>query len=341
MGRWGLRQIATLCVLVWVMAACAPTLPPLPLETPTAAEATLILRTLASPPATPRTPGTATPAPATPPAADHSPAPAPSATPLYYTVTEGDTLAAIAERFGVSITALQAANGDLPPRNVYPGQVLLIPAERDRPSTATLARYLLTSTPAFQSLPAPICYRTPADEVVCLGWAANPASASPLMAVSVQVTLVDTAGEVIARRAASLPQAAILPGTRAAYAVRFQAPPAFASADATLLGDVLPAGAALPVIPLTVIEQTMTVEGNLIRVGGRLRHEGPAAVDSLLVIGVLVDSDDRLTGLRIERPAGSLDAGDSLAVDMLITPLATGTVSALLYAEGRPVISEP
>lgn len=337
MGRWGLREIAKLCVLVWVMAACAPTLPPLPLEVPTTAEATLILRTLASPPATPRTPGTATPAPATPSAAATSAAPAPSATPFYYTVTESDTLARIAERFGVSIAALQAANGDLPARLVYPGQVLLIPAERDRPATATLARYLLTATPGIQPLPAPACYRTPADEVVCLGWAANAESVAPLISVTIQVELIDATGQAVNRRAASLPQAAILPGQRAAYAVRFQAPPSFVSARAGLLGDSLPGEASLPVVPLTISEPTLTTDSGLIRLAGQVRHDGPAPVGDLLVIGVLYDDADRITGLRIERPEGTLAPGATLAVDMLITPLAAGTTRAALYAEGRPI----
>lgn len=335
MGRWGLRQIAKLCVLVWVMAACAPTLPPLPLEVPTTAEATLILRTLASPLATPRSPGTATPAPATPSMAVTSATPAPSATPFYYTVTESDTLARIAERFGVSIAALQAANGDLPARLVYPGQVLLIPAERDRPVTATLARYLLTATPGIQSLPAPACYHTPVDEVVCLGWAANAESAAPLTGITIQVELIDATGQVVTRRAASLPQATILPGQRAAYAVRFQAPPSFASARAGLLGDSLPGEASLPVVPLTVSEPTLTIDGGLIRLAGQVRHAGPTPVGNLLVIGVLYDDADRITGLRIERPEGTLIPGAALAVDMLITPLAVGTTRAALYAEGR------
>jgi len=340
MGRWGLRQIATLCVLVWVMAACASTLPPLPLETPTTAEATLILRTLASPLATPRTPGAATPAPLTPRPATPTAAPAAPATPFYYTVTESDTLARIAERFGVSIAALQAANGDLPARLVYPGQVLRIPAVQDRPSTATLARYLLTSTPAFRPLPAPACYRTPAAEVLCLGWAANTESGAPLTGASVQVELVAADGRVVARRAASLPQAVILPRTRAAYVVRFQAPEAFAHSRAALLAYSLPEEAALPVIPLTVVEESLAAEGGLVRLAGRLRHDGPVAVGDLLVIGVLYDEEDRITGLRIERPTGTLAAGETLVVDMLITPLAAGTARSLLYAEGTPVTGE-
>jgi LysM repeat protein len=42
-------------------------------------------------------------------------------------VVEGDTLAEIAQRFGTSVGALQAANGIEDPDEIQVGQVLVIP----------------------------------------------------------------------------------------------------------------------------------------------------------------------------------------------------------------------
>jgi len=68
---------------------------------------------------------TPTPVPATPaPTAVPTPAPTPVRT---YTVAEGDTLAAIAGRFGTTTSALQAANGIADPDEIVIGQVLVIP----------------------------------------------------------------------------------------------------------------------------------------------------------------------------------------------------------------------
>lgn len=80
-----------------------------------------------TPSATPTPSPTPTPVPATP-----VPTPVPTAVPpppppQTYTVQQGDTLAAIAQRFGTTTTALQQANGIEDPNQILIGQVLVIP----------------------------------------------------------------------------------------------------------------------------------------------------------------------------------------------------------------------
>jgi LysM repeat protein len=87
---------------------------------------------------------TATPSPSPTPTPTQSPSPTPAATPQptsaptaapppppppqqTYVVQEGDTLAAIAQRFGTSVSALQSANGIEDPDEIIIGQVLVIP----------------------------------------------------------------------------------------------------------------------------------------------------------------------------------------------------------------------
>ena len=55
---------------------------------------------------------------------------------INYVVRPGDTLSGIAERFGVSLKALEAANPQIPdPNLIFPGQVIVIPVNPPPPGT--------------------------------------------------------------------------------------------------------------------------------------------------------------------------------------------------------------
>lgn len=56
-----------------------------------------------------------------------TPTPVPAPTPRTYVVAEGDTLAEIAQQFGTTVEAIQAANGIEDPNAISVGQVLTIP----------------------------------------------------------------------------------------------------------------------------------------------------------------------------------------------------------------------
>ena len=95
-----------------------PTVEPTQRPTPTASPTP-------SPTQTPSpTPVPATPVPTPVPTAAPPPPPPPQQT---YTVQQGDTLAAIAQRFGTTTSAIQQANGIEDPNQIFIGQVLVIP----------------------------------------------------------------------------------------------------------------------------------------------------------------------------------------------------------------------
>ena len=99
--------------------------PPSPTPVPTATASPIPSPTAtATPVATPSAAPSlsATPEPTVAPTAP--PPPPPQAT---YVVQAGDTLAAIAQRFGTTVAALQGANGIANPNEIMIGQVLVIP----------------------------------------------------------------------------------------------------------------------------------------------------------------------------------------------------------------------
>src|SRR5262245_26509546 len=60
--------------------------------------------------------------------------PLPSPTPFTYTVQQGDSMSVIAEKFGVKLEDLQAANPEVSSNAMSIGQILRIPSNPDNPS---------------------------------------------------------------------------------------------------------------------------------------------------------------------------------------------------------------
>lgn len=281
MGRWGWRQIATLCVSVWVIAACGPTLPAATLDPEALSSATLVLRTDSPPSATPRAPSAQT-----------------TGAPQLQQTREASSPAPDA--------------------------------------TETLTRLLITNTPPPLPLSPPTCLRTAADEVLCLGWIDN-ALGQPLTGVRVEVVLHDSGGAVLDRKSTTLVQQAVLPAEGAPWTVRFpQGPRAFAYADASLLAADLTTSAALTSMPLSITYSRQVIEGDLVRVVGAARNDSADPLTDLLVIATLFDDTGRISGFRVQRLGQTLASGETLPIDMLLTPLVMGTARHLVYVEGRP-----
>lgn len=99
-------------------ASPSPTVSPTPTATP---------RPTPSPTVEATPSPTAVPTPVPTPVATPAPTPPPAPVQTTYVVQGGDTLAAIAQQFGTTVEALQAANGIEDPDEIFIGQVLVIP----------------------------------------------------------------------------------------------------------------------------------------------------------------------------------------------------------------------
>ena len=111
--------------------------------------------------------------------------PLPSPTPFTYTVQAGDSMSLIAEKFGVSLDDLQAANPEISSNAMSVGQVLHIPSNPDNPSGEP------TPTPAPYVIQQIKCYPTANRGMWCFVLALND-SPDFMENLSAQVTLVDS-----------------------------------------------------------------------------------------------------------------------------------------------------
>ncbi len=130
----------------------------------------------------------------------------PSPTPFVHIVTKGDTLLAIAFKYGVALDQLLAANPDIDPHFLSVGQSLNIPGPNGEPVQSLLP----TSTPVPLVVSATRCYPTPSDQLICLVTVSNLGDTA-VEAVSGQISLLSSAGETLASQLAYAPLN-LLPG---------------------------------------------------------------------------------------------------------------------------------
>ena len=130
--------------------------------------------------------------------------PAPSPTPFIYSIARGDTLSLLAQRFGVSVEVLLAANPGLAPEALSVGQKLNIPAAGQSFIAGSL------STPAPLELGAVRCLAS-AGGTVCLAPLRNPYP-DALENVKVELTLLDSNGHSVGSQEAILPLNILAPG---------------------------------------------------------------------------------------------------------------------------------
>jgi LysM repeat protein len=138
---------------------------------------------------------------ATPPA---TPSPAPSPTAFTYSIARGDTLNALAQRFGVTLDALLAANPGLSPATLSVGQKLNIPVAGQNFAPAPLA------TPAPLEIGPARCLPS-ASGSICLAPLRNPYPQA-LENVQVEMTILDAAGQPLDSQPALLPLNILAPG---------------------------------------------------------------------------------------------------------------------------------
>lgn len=253
--------------------------------------------------------------------------PTAAATPIVYVIQSGDTLSGIAATYGVSVEALQAANGIANPLLLQVGQELVIPVGGVGATAFQPGLLMPTPTPMPIGIRGVGFYETAVGSLDCLGEVVN-TSASTLTNVQVQVTLYDAVGNPLISgdgfvSADILPSAARLP-----FRILFiSPPPAIASNQVTLLRADEAGELAARTIPLTVEEVSGVPSGPQFEVTGSVRNGDPAqTANSAMVIATAYDANGRVIGFRQQ----VVDVGNGLA------PGGTAPFRMLLIVYGGP-----
>ncbi len=316
-------------MVLLVLAACGRvTTQP----TPPAPTATLTPTPTVTPTAMPPTP---TPRPYTPPP---TPTPTATPTPLIYTVQRGDTLLAIARRFGVSVQALQDVNGIVDPRRLQIGQPLIIPLEGERPGTPTP-----TPTPLPLTLQGIYVAPTLSGDVWILGEVVN-TSGTDVEQVLLNAALIDDQGRVLASTTGPTALEFLPSGERSPFALRFtDAPETFAAYRVDVI-RALPGFRGGYLFDLGVEEVQGDQEGyHTYFLDGTVRNLGSEDAVGILLVATVYDALGRVVGLREGAPEHNvlLPGGTTrfhLEIQLFSGPVARWHIVALGH---RPVTPTP
>lgn len=145
-----------------------------------------------------------------------------TATPVTYKVQEGDTLIPIANKFGISVQDLLAANTNLDATRLQIGQVLVIPSG-PRPA-AQPGQLLPSPTPSPYQIRGLNVYRTAAGSLECLGEVFNPGP-NALTSVQLQITLLDKNNLALLQSAFYVALEVVPPNAASPFRVLFTDPP--------------------------------------------------------------------------------------------------------------------
>jgi murein DD-endopeptidase MepM/ murein hydrolase activator NlpD len=248
--------------------------------------------------------------------------PAPTTIPAIHIVQPGETLIDIAQEYGVTLDALQAANGVLKPETLQIGQRLIIPLGPGAPSTSG-GLLLPTPAPLPVSVQGAALYETPVGSLVVQGEILNTSGAA-LENTQVRVALLNDSGEEVAAATAFTTLEVIPIDGKSPFGVLFApsgVPPGVASFAITPIRAEASTEPGSRYLPIVVTGQEGAVDGLQFKVKGSVANQGSAAATGVNVVLTTYDDTGRVTGFRQATVGdGTLPAGATAEFEISIAP---------------------
>jgi LysM repeat protein len=241
-----------------------------------------------------------------------------SPTPTVHVVQTGETLIAIALQYGVSVAALQTANGITDPSTLQVSQELIIPTGEESKGES-LALLLPTPTPVAFAIEGLECYEEPLGSLWCVGDVVN-STESSIENVQLRVTLYDDVGQELMSGEVFAALDLILSGQRAPFGARFTSLPGEYQFRATPIRAELSSEPANRFATLEVSQVEAGPAGSLFEVSGSIANPGQRAVTSVTVVVTTYDAEGKLTGFRQSRLPDQLPAGASVDFAVSLLP---------------------
>lgn len=306
------------------LAGCGQviTLVPTPTPEPTPTVGIVALATL---------PPTATPAPYTP---EPTATPTVTPTPIFYTIKPGDSLLGVAQSYGVTVAAIQDANGILDPRTLQIGQQLVIPLPEDE--EVNLANATPTPTPLPVTIQNVHFSETTIGGLWVLGEVLN-SSGQPLEQIRVGVALLDKSDEEVGRATGMVALDLLGVNEVGPFALLFGSAPDNFERYTTFPLSAVPAYVGSYYRDLVV--ENVKSEGEryaAYTVTGTVRNAGPEDAVSVQVILTAYDPLDRVVAMRKVPPEHNVvSPGGNTSFRIVLAPVGGPVARIAAVAQGR------
>jgi hypothetical protein len=255
----------------------------------------------------------------------------PTPTTFTYAVVANDTLNGIAQRYGVTVEALLAANPGIQPTALSVGTKLVIPTGSEVPGEPT-------PTPASLPVVQARCWPEVDGGLWCFALVRND-YAETLENLSAQFTLLDSGGRELTSQIVYGLLDILPPGASIPLAAHF-APPA--PADAGLRAQVLTAIRLLPgdarYLSVMLENTLVSVEasGRSAQVTGRVILTGTGTANTLWVLATAYDASGNVVGVRRWDSPSALMADVPVSFDFLVSSAGPEIARVEFLAEARP-----
>lgn len=253
-------------------------------------------------------------------------------TPFTYIIQAGDTMGALAQKFGVPLDVLIAANPGISPNAMPIGATLRIPTDQNNPTGES------TPTPVPFIISQINCYPTLDNGMWCFALARNDSS-DALENLSARISLHSADGGLVAAQDAIPPLNVIPPHASLPLTVFFPPPaPVGATPRAQILSStILPAGDAryLPAALANMLTE-IAPDGRTARVTGQVTlPAGSVPATTVWVVAVAYDAADRVVGFRRWEGSG-LVPGGSLTFQLAVASIGSRVTRVDVFVEARP-----